>query len=501
MMILNAAVEANKIIAQTLANWIWSEDNERRIKNYKKYDEYYNGDHEVKIPPDIRDVVKDDFDVISNYCKTVVDKAVGYLCSSPISLEVVLDTFGFSEEQLAKEREREKEAERLLYRIYRRNEFLKKNIIKLIRILSKKGDVFIKCYVDETAGTEPEDKIKLKVLKPEIVFPKFKDDDYEEYEYIAIIYDRRDELGNIYKYAQVFWPDVIREYKSEGGGRQWVQIGEDKKNELGMIPIVHIKNTEDELPWGRSDIEDVMSLQDAINKCLTDLLYNADYQAFQRVIVTGHSEPAQDDEGGIYRNRITKRRGIGAGTILCVPTAESKVYIVEPADSTRLIEIVKTIRQEISANGRVPQIALSQADGAGAASSLSLRIHYQPLDEKCNEKAALVASGLQQLNRIIFELYKKMTKEDFTDMETDIRFSKSMPRDRKEEAEIQEIEDRNKWKSKETIRTERGIPDPEEEKEKILAEMEEYRDDLYGQRVEREIENLLGGAGEEEEES
>lgn len=487
------AVEANKLIAQSLRQWIYHQDNVQRIENYKVYQDYYNGDHEIHLPPALKQALESDFKVISNYCKTVVDKAVGYLCSKPISIEVVPDTFDLSEEEAENIRKREEQAERMLYNVYRNNHFLKQNIVKLIRVQGKKGEVFVKCYVDETDKNAiwPEDKIKLKVLRPDIVFPKFKDDDYEVYEYIAIVFNRFDERGHVYKYAQVFWDDVIREYVSRGGRENW-EMTNEVPNKIGMIPIIHIKNNEDDTPWGRSDIEDIMTLQDAINKSLTDLAYNADYQAFQRVIVTGHSEVALSPEEAL---KPENQKNTGPGSMTSIPEPEANVYVIEPADSSRLIEIIKTIRQEISANARVPQIALSQADGAGAASSLALRIHYQPLDEKCSEKATLVANGLQQVNRIIFAYYKQLTGVDFTDMYTEIRFSKSMPVDRMEEAQIHQIEDQNKWKSKDTIRKERGVDDPEEEAEKIKQEIQEYRDDVYGNRVDTELEALLGGGG------
>lgn len=496
-MFKNPELEANKLIAKTLREWIWNQDNKVRIENYQVYEDYYDGEHEVHLPPKLKEALETDFKVISNYCKTVVDKAVGYLCGQPIGIEVVPDTFGLSKEELKEIRKREEQAERLLYNVYRNNHFLKKNIVKLIRVQGKKGDVFVKCYVDVDEKNDksketkyPEDRIKLKVLRPDIVYPKFKDDDYEEYDYIAIVFDRFDENGQVYKYAQVFWDDVVREYKSEGSGKEWEQIGPDKPNEIGMIPIVHIKNNEDDTPWGRSDIEDIITLQDAINKSLTDLMYNGDFQAFQRVIITGHEATPLTPEEVRDNQQYT-----GPGSVMSIPDLNAKVYNIEAGDSSQLISIIKTIRQEISANGRIPQIALSQADGAGAASSLALRIHYQPLDEKCNEKATLAADGLQQINRIILAYYKKLTKEDYTDMYTEARFSKSMPVDRREEAMIHETEDKNQWKSKDTIRNERGVADPDEEKEKIRQEMEEFGQgqDVYENRIDKELKDLLGG--------
>jgi SPP1 family phage portal protein len=493
-----------ELVQATLKEWIFKEDHVHRIQNYKLMESYYDGtfadDDVIKIlqlkvdlnkiiSPRVREALGSDFKVIANYAKTVVNKAVGYLCSEPIAIEVKPDLFGLDDDDQKEQREKikaaAKEGERLLYNVYRNNHFLQKNIIKLIRLQGKKGDVFVKCWMDRNDKEKP---IKMTVLRPDYVFIKFRSDDYEDKEYVAIIFTRYDEQGNPYKFAQIWWLDVWREYENRAD-QDW-KMTRQEKNEIGVIPIVHIKNMEDEKPWGESDIEVIRTLIDAICKAFTDLMCNADYQAFQRVIVSGYEE--QPPILGVEENKPKT----GPGSMLCIPGDGSgtnpEVTVVEAADPQGLISIVKTIREEISCHGRVPQIALSQADGAGAASSLSLRIHYQPLDEKCNEKATLAANGLQEINKIIFAYHKILTREDYAGFETEVRFSKSLPVDRKEEQDIRDSQIRNKTKSRETAMQEEGIDDVEAEKEKIKAETEEEQADLYNQRVNSELDNLLG---------
>ena len=494
----------DELIQATLKEWIYKEDHQHRIENYQLYESYYDGtfadddmlkllklDLNKLVSPRVREALGSDFKVIANYAKTVVNKAVGYLCSEPISIEVKVDLFGLDGEDKKALREaaqaRAKEGERLLYQVYRYNNFLQKNIIKLVRLQGKKGDVFVKCWLDRDDKMKP---IKMAVLRPDYVFIKFKSDNYEDWEYIAIIYNKYDEQGNPYKFAQVWWPDEWREYVIPPDGKSWTMT-EQYPNEIGTIPIVHIKNMEDEKPWGESDIEVIRTLQDAICKAFTDLMCNADYQAFQRTIISGYS-PETPASGDNARKDIT-----GPGTMTFIPSGDSgqnpAVFIVEPADPIGLINIINSIREEISAHGRVPQIALSQADGAGAASSLSLRIHYQPLDEKCNEKATLAAGGLQQINKIIFAYHKILNKEDFTDLETEIRFYKSLPVDSLQQAQENDIYIKDKIKSRQTVMKEAGIDDVEDEEAQIQVESQLYDTDIYGGRVNNDLEALLGG--------
>ncbi len=484
------------LVARSFVQWIYHQDNVERIERYKKYEDYYQGDFDFYVPPKIREALGSDFRVIAGYPRTIVNKAVGYLCGKPLVIKVKPDLFEIEkieneEERLQRKQEILKEAknaERFLYRVYRANQFLKQNMIKLIRIQGKKGDVFVKVYVDES---DRENPIKLRVLTPGIVFPKYRDDDIQTLEYVAIVIDRIDETGRVYKYAQVFWPDVIKEFKQGMGETTWTEIGKHD-NPIGMIPIVHIKNTEDDKLWGESDIEPIMTLVDAICKAFTDMVANADYQSFQRVFTTGNNEDYSDGK------KQDKQQETGPGVRTNLPDPEARVHVVEPVNPQGIIEIIKTLREEISIHSRVPQITLGKADGTGAVSSLALRIHYQPLHDKCDEKETLAANGLQQANRIIFAYHKLLTGEDFTGFETEIDFVTTMPVDRLEEQNIRTQRINNKTLSRETAMEEEGIEDPESELEKIRAE-QDLENDAYGRRVDREVEEELEallGAGE-----
>ena len=485
------------LVARSFVQWIYHQDNVERIERYKKYEDYYQGDFDFYVPPKIREALGSDFKVIANYAKTIVNKAVGYLCGKPLVIKVKPDLYeieGIEDEEERRQRKEEilkeaKNAERFLYKVYRANQFLKQNMIKLIRIQGKKGDVFVKVYVDES---DRENPIKLRVLTPGIVFPKYRDDDIQTLEYVAIVIDRIDETGRVYKYAQVFWPDVIKEFKQGMGETTWTEIGKHD-NQIGMIPIVHIKNTEDDKPWGESDIEPIMTLVDAICKAFTDMVANADYQSFQRVFTTGNNEDYDDDK------KQDKQQETGPGVRTNLPDPDAQVHVVEPVNPQGIIEIIKTLREEISIHSRVPQIALGKADGTGAVSSLALRIHYQPLHDKCDEKETLAANGLQQVNQIIFAYHKFLTGEDFTKFETELDFVTSMPVDRMEEQNIRTQRINNKTLSRETAMEEEGIEDPESELEKIRAE-QDLENDAYGRRVDREVEEELEallGAGED----
>ena len=78
------------LVARSFAHWIYHQDNVERIERYKKYEEYYQGDFDYYVPPKIKEALGSDFRVIAGYPRTIVNKAVGYLCGKPLSSKLSL---------------------------------------------------------------------------------------------------------------------------------------------------------------------------------------------------------------------------------------------------------------------------------------------------------------------------------------------------------------------------------------------------------------------------
>ena len=70
----------------------------------------------------------------------------------------------------------------------------------------------------------------------------------------------------------------------------WMRVDE-VANPLGVVPIVPIENEPDLLLGGLSDLEDMIPLNDALNKTVRDMLVASEYQAFQQRYVTGVEVP------------------------------------------------------------------------------------------------------------------------------------------------------------------------------------------------------------------
>jgi len=99
--------------------------------------------------------------------------------------------------------------------------------------------------------------------------------------------------------TNLYYPDRIEKYTDNAGGDLWQQFYDDEAPEewprpwvdkagqpLG-IPLVHFRNKDQGKSYGKSELEDVLPQQNALNKSIIDLLAAGDTTAFQIPWMTG----------------------------------------------------------------------------------------------------------------------------------------------------------------------------------------------------------------------
>jgi len=447
------------MVQESFLRWLHYQRHHERLNNYIVYDGYYNGDHEVDIPPKVKDALESELGTVNNYCRVVVDSAVDYICGGEIGIEV--KQTGLSVPR--GDQDSASKAEALLYHVYETNQLLYEEILKAVTIMGKKGDVFLKLYIED-------DQIKVRVLRPDICFPRYRSDDYKEMLYCAVKwFDEEETDGNNMSAfsngrkwrAQVFRPDVV-EYYELGEGQeteysQW-ELVRVEENILGFIPIIHIKNTVDDLEFGVSDLQVMTDLQDALNKTVTDMLLTMDNQAFQRMFIFGGQTP-KGHEISMEPGMITE-----------VLNENGRLEVVQSADITPFIQAMKEIVDQICTVTSVPMAAFSRSDG-GPVSGYALRIHYIPLERKCGKKETILKNRFGELNRMIFAAAKLLGMGDYTGFGTKIQFAGGLPIDEETQMRIHEMELRNKVKSRRTVMQERGVEDIDVEMAWIDAEL------------------------------
>lgn len=109
--------------------------------------------------------------------------------------------------------------------------------------------------------------------------------------------------------ANVFYPDHVERYKSRQA-RSWIEKGAaavglydtlpqlgDVPNPYGRVPVFHFPNRRLWQP-GVSELDDVIPLQDALNKAVCDLIVSMEFSAFRQRWATG-IELEIDDDGKV----------------------------------------------------------------------------------------------------------------------------------------------------------------------------------------------------------
>lgn len=446
------------MIHKSYMEWLHNERSHERLDNYVVYDGYYNGNHEVDIPAKVKAALESELGTVSNFCRVVVDAAVDYILGGKIGVEVIHDETN---------EDRAAEAEQLLNDVWGENDLFDEEMIKTATIMGKKGDVFLKLYAEDG-------DIKIRVLRPDLVFPQYRSDDYKEMTSCAIKFFDDSEGEGKWK-AQVFRLDVVEYYeldgKSESESTLWVLV-KTEDNPLGFIPIVHVKNSIDDLEFGVSDIQVMADLQDLLNKTITDLALTMDNTAFQRVFVFGgqtvKGQELSMEPGSIYESQ----------------NAEGHMDIIEAAKMEPFIETLKEIKSQISSVTSIPETAFNRTEAGLPPSGYSLRVAYIPLEGKAGKKRMILVNRFSTLNDMIFEAAKILGMDDFTEFKSTVHFTGGLPVDETAEIEVQEKELLLRIKSRRTVMQERGIEDVDAEMERIKEE--EAGDNVNGARVRQE---------------
>lgn len=473
--------------------WIDEAEQHSRFSDYTEYENYYLGQFDkVTLPKHITDCLSTDVATKANICRAIIDTKVQYICGKPVSITVEDD-----------QSEEAKQAERFLYTIYKNNGLVYKNMLKVIRILAKKGDVFLKIDKQEDGGLLKKyakkiiekiafwkdytanyaNQIKINVINPNFVLPKYSDSNYEEMELCAVKYFIYNDKGEKEWKAEIWYPDLKQYWTlhtleqsdktTVATEKIWDHIWEldkEEENKYGFVPFIHIINTIDDREFGISDLHDIVEIQNNYNKVLTDLAIGMDYQAFQRIFIIG------------AMTKAGKQWDISPGTVTEIPNPDAKVEFIPNADMSPYLESLKMIKALACEVSQTPQIALGTIEG-GIPSGYALRIHYQPLENKSNETKVLLQEAFQALNEMIFIMASIDSKANYAGMATKLQFMGGLPIDEASIVETHTKQLANGTISRETAMQEEGVEDIDEEKERIRSESMET--DLYGSQAER----------------
>ena len=236
--------------------------------------------------------------------------------------------------------------------------------------------------------------------------------------------------------SQVAWlylPDEVRRYRSSGRPRtvvnlvkggvvDWKLDGETEDgapvqpNPFGRVPVVPIENRPRLINAPRSEIENVIPLQDAVNKEWADLMVASEYTADAQRWILGW-EPEVDPESNQPLHPPLDRRKRFL-TLNQNETDEHPVTIGQftPGALGGYLEAIEALVQHIASQTRTPPHYLNP--GADRLSGESIEASESGLISKVIERQGTFGEAWERIMRLAFLAEGNTEKAEFVAAET-----------------------------------------------------------------------------------
>jgi len=210
-----------------------------------------------------------------------------------------------------------------------------------------------------------------------------------------------DEEGK--KRLTLYYPDRLEYYISRKSAKQvrsykaFVPTEEESApNPFGVIPVFHFRR---EFRVTKSELEDAIPLQDAINKLAADLMVVAEFGAFkQRYIIS------QDDPGNLKNAPFINwwiPGGDGTGQA-------ASVGQLDASDLRGYQEVIDKKASAMAAITETPKHYFFSASG-NVPSGEALIAMEAPLNKKCTDIIEFLAATWQQLAAFLLQLEGQST--------------------------------------------------------------------------------------------
>jgi hypothetical protein len=182
-----------------------------------------------------------------------------------------------------------------------------------------------------------------------------------------------------YIYCTLYYPEQVFNYKSTApvaDAFQQIQypvtykvIGE-VDNPLGYIPMIPLENQPTLIAGGTSDLDDIIPLQDALNKTLKDALVAVEFQSFRQRWATGVEIPKDPNTGQPIKSAQLEA---SLSRLWAFESPDTKVGDFSQVDLTGYTSIIELLVQQIvavsnmSSTHLISKLANLSADAVRAA--------------------------------------------------------------------------------------------------------------------------------------
>lgn len=148
----------------------------------------------------------------------------------------------------------------------------------------------------------------------------------------------------------MYYPDrierLISKKKSEDGklpaAKEFEEFDKPVPNAYGIVPVFHFANNGQIGSFGTSELHDAIPLQDALNKCVLDLLVTMEFSSYRQRWASG-IEIEIDDEGKAKPPFVA-----GIEKLWMTESNETKFGDFEVTDLTQFLEVKDGFRTDIA---------------------------------------------------------------------------------------------------------------------------------------------------------
>ena len=222
----------------------------------------------------------------------------------------------------------------------------------------------------------------------------------------------KDEFGD--EHCVLYLPTSVHWWRREGENAQWKDDIGSGDNPLGVVPLIPLPNAPtlaDRL--GRSDIERVIPLQNAVNKLCGDMIVASEFAAYPQRWATGIELPVNPANG----QKMAPDFLGGADRVWGVESDQAKFGNFQVSDLAIYVRAVEMLIQHIAAQTRTPPHYLLGAMGS-FPSGESLKATETGLVAKVRRKMLTFGEGWEEAVRLAFAVEGDAKRAEMIDVET-----------------------------------------------------------------------------------
>jgi hypothetical protein len=212
-----------------------------------------------------------------------------------------------------------------------------------------------------------------------------------------------EELGTQYTGKPVIRRDIMtaatihRQYSVSGDGDKWRDWTFDGlpgivKNDLGVIPVVHFRNKIGLSPFGTSELENALPIQEDINRLVQDAMIRSYFNGGQQIAIAGVDFDKYNDGKGLSRE---------AWAAWFFDNENASITVIPPQ---KMDDMWNSVDKRIDHLARVTRTPMSYLDPKAVPSGVAMQEMSGPLIDKVYEAQTVLGSAWARVFQLILKV-------------------------------------------------------------------------------------------------